>query len=111
MNEYKGGFNYSVRVYSVSRRGVATLVAKSDDCTWSGDAPSETLWVNPDEPVLVEHTHMGNGGSTHYECFGAASQRLANAGVTPSEATAGYWKERARKRAQAVAQFNFLFAS
>ena len=111
MNEYKGGFNRAVRIYSVSRRGVVALVTTSSDCTWVGDAPSETVFVAPDEPMLVETICYGDGGGIYYECFGAAAERLGKAKVTPSEATARYWEERARKRAQAVAQFNFLFAS
>lgn len=59
---FNGGFNFSVTVYSVSRKGKLTPIANSYDCTWEGDAPSKVISVSKSDPVVVLGFRLGNGG-------------------------------------------------
>lgn len=57
-----GGFNFSQTLYSVSKKGTLTRIAKADDCTWQGDA-KDVFKVDKTIPrIAIETRRLGNGG-------------------------------------------------
>ena len=57
-----GGFNVSQTLYSVSKKGVLTLLAKASDCTYNGDQ-KVTHWVDKTIPrIAIKTVRSGNGG-------------------------------------------------
>ena len=56
-----GGFKYSKVLYSVSKRGALTRLAKADDCTYAGDQ-KVTHKVDKTIPrIAIETIRYGNG--------------------------------------------------
>ena len=56
-----GGFNFSQTLYSVSKKGALTPIAKASDCTFQGDR-KVTHHVNKTVPrIAIEKVRYGNG--------------------------------------------------
>jgi len=56
-----GGFNYSQTLYSVSKKGALTLLAKASDCTYQGDQ-KVVIAVDKTIPrIAIETARYGNG--------------------------------------------------
>jgi len=56
-----GGFNMSQTLYSVSKKGALTLLAKASDCTYQGDQ-KVVIAVDKTIPrIAIETVRYGNG--------------------------------------------------
>ncbi len=56
-----GGFNMSQTLYSVSKKGVLTRIAKADDCTWQGDEKARFRVDKTIPRIAIETSRLGNG--------------------------------------------------
>ena len=69
-NHVSGGFNVAPTLYSVSKRGVLTLLAEASDCTYQGDQ-MVTHTVDKRIPrIAIKTVRSGNGGweqTTYYK--------------------------------------------
>lgn len=65
----RGGFQRSVTVYTVARKGNLTKVGFSDECTMDGDEPSETIVVPNAPQVLIVTKTTGNRGDTYARLY------------------------------------------
>lgn len=58
-----GGFQHSVTAYAVAEDGELTLLGKSNQCTYAGDAPSRPVPVPSEGRVLIVTVRHGNGSA------------------------------------------------
>jgi hypothetical protein len=61
-NRISGGFSMSQTLYSVSKKGALTLVAKASDCTYNGDQ-KVVIAVDKTIPrIAIRTVRSGNDG-------------------------------------------------
>lgn len=68
--QVKGGFNRSVSVYTVSKKGKLTLIGTSDQCTLEGDVASIPVNVPNAPRIAIKCCVSGNGGFTSLRLYG-----------------------------------------
>lgn len=68
----KGGFQRSVAVFTIARKGRVTPVGVSQSCTLAGDKPSPEVFVPAAPKVAVLVDAAGNGGGVRVYLYGGA---------------------------------------
>jgi len=61
-NRISGGFNMSQTLYSVSKKGALTLLAKASDCTYQGDQKVRIAVDKRIPRIAIKTVRHGNGG-------------------------------------------------
>ncbi len=61
-NHIRGGFNFSQTLYSVSKKGALTLLAKASDCTFEGDKKVVHQVDKTIPRIAIRTSRHGNGG-------------------------------------------------
>lgn len=91
-----GGFQRSVLLCSVDKRGNMKLAQTSRSCTFVGDRKSIPIVLDATAPMVAVVQFHGNGARESFVLTPKAATRLERAGVSVEEALNAMLAERAR---------------
>lgn len=91
-----GGFQKSVLLCSVARRGNMKLVQTSESCTFVGDRKPAPVTLDDTAPMVAVVRLHGNDSRESFILTPKAAARLERAGVSVEEALGAMLAERAR---------------